>query len=92
MRELRPRATASAGQHVNMSTKRHAVTTSGVSAPCLPSFTMACAHNHGKQAYPEVNLGSNTAKWQKNLTQDRCVSCRVLDANGQSLARPDRED
>ncbi|KAH7105393.1 glycosyl hydrolases family 38 N-terminal domain-containing protein [Auriculariales sp. MPI-PUGE-AT-0066] len=33
---------------------------------------MSCTHNHGAAAgYPELNLGSNAAKWQKNLTQDR---------------------
>ncbi|EJD32274.1 hypothetical protein AURDEDRAFT_178681, partial [Auricularia subglabra TFB-10046 SS5] len=42
---------------------------------------MPCAHNHG---YPELNLGSNAAKWQKNLTQsrlDQFVEGRFADIN-----------
>lgn len=55
---------------------------------------MSCAHNHSK-GYPELGLGSNAAKWQKNLTQDRLNQFeggRYSSMNLSSVLYADRRD
>lgn len=56
---------------------------------------MSCAHNHASKAYPELGLGSNAAKWQKNLTQDRLnqfTDGRYSSMNLSSVLYVDRRD